>query len=178
MKWLYYLFPVVLLFLLIRRFMLGKSIAHSASDRNVKAFLYMIRRCEGTADDDGYYRLFGSRSGRQFSDMSKHPNVKVPFRNTYSTAAGAYQFLYRTWEGKRVLLGLKDFSPLSQDLAAIDILREKSALNLIKEGRITEAIGKVKKVWASLPGAGYGQPEKTLEQCIAYYKTAAGQIVS
>lgn len=173
-----YWYWFVLAFILFGGFTLKSqkdTVVSMSVDDNIKAFLMMLRKCEGTSDDKGYSRLFG---GKQFADFSKHPNVRVPFRNTYSTAAGAYQFLYSTWMEKKLKLGLPDFSPKSQDLAAIDILRQKGALPFIQKGDIVTAIDKVKKVWASLPNAGYNQPEKSLNNCIVYYKSFGGQIMS
>lgn len=74
---------------------------------NVKAFLMMIRHAREPPERNGYRTLFG---GKLFNDYAQHPRVKVPFRNTYSTAAGAYQFLYSTWYRLSLELGLKDFS--------------------------------------------------------------------
>jgi muramidase (phage lysozyme) len=110
---------------------------------NVKAFLMMIRHAEGTAGANGYRTLFG---GKLFNDYAQHPRVKVPFRNTYSTAAGAYQFLYSTWYRLSLKLGLKDFSPESQDKACIELIREKNALEDVKNGNFESAIKKIAKV--------------------------------
>lgn len=35
-------------------------------------------------------------------------------------------------------------------------------------------MGKVSNLWASLPGAGYGQPEHRLETLVAAYQRAGG----
>lgn len=150
-----------------------KTLMTSTTNPNVKAFLMMIRQCEGTSGPNGYRTMFG---GKLAPDLSKHPNVCVPYKNTCSTAAGAYQFLYRTWQTLSLRLGLKDFSAASQDLAALELIREKGALNNIINGNIEIAIKKVAKIWASLPGAGYGQPEKSITQCLSYYKAAGGNI--
>lgn len=152
---------------------IAKKISEMALNKNVKAFLAMIRKCEGTSGVNGYKMLFG---GKLFQDFSKHPNVRVPFRDTYSTAAGAYQFLHRTWTPIALRLGLLDFSPESQDKAAIELISEKNALNDIANGKFDVAINKVRKVWASLPGAGYNQPEKTLATAKQYYTSAGGTI--
>lgn len=142
---------------------------------NVKAFLMMIRQCEGTAGANGYKTMFG---GKLFTDTSKHPNVCVPYKNTCSTAAGAYQFLYGTWRTLAVRLALPDFGQQSQDLAAIELIREKDALEDVQAGRVDAAINKVRKIWASLPGAGYGQPEKPLATARGYFKAAGGTITA
>lgn len=58
--------------------------------------------------------------GSKFSDFSKHPGV-VGVRTSLgpSTAAGRYQFTKSTWGPLAAKLGLKDFSPESQDKAAL-----------------------------------------------------------
>ncbi|MBK9329057.1 MAG: glycoside hydrolase family 104 protein [Sphingobacteriales bacterium] len=135
----------------------------------------MIRHAEGTAGANGYRTLFG---GKLFNDYAQHPRVKVPFRNTYSTAAGAYQFLYSTWYRLSLKLGLKDFSPESQDKACIELIREKNALEDVKNGNFESAIKKIAKVWASLPGAGYNQPEKKIAELQKVYTQNGGKLIA
>ncbi|MCY1296782.1 hypothetical protein D9M68_801160 [compost metagenome] len=53
-------------------------------------------------------------------------------------------------------------------------IRERRALDDIKAGRIPEAIEKCRNIWASLPGAGYGQREHQLEDLLAHYVAAGG----
>lgn len=63
-----------------------------------------------------YDLLFG---GHRFKSYSDHPKVKIPLGNgLYSTAAGRYQMIAPTWQREKEALGLPDFSPASQDLAA------------------------------------------------------------
>jgi lysozyme len=140
---------------------------------NVRAFLDMIAYAEGTSryPDSGYRTLFG---GGQFDSYADHPRVFVPFRTTTSSAAGRYQILYRTWDGLRGKLGLMDFSPASQDAAAVELIRERGALGDVQAGRTVQAINKVAKVWASLPGAGYNQPERQLSALLDAYSNAGG----
>ena len=150
-------------------------------DRNALAFLDMIAAAEGTAGqpDDGYRTLFGY--GR-FDDYSQHPRVRVPFGNTYSTAAGRYQILAPTWDGLVRKLGrgvLPDFSPQSQDRAALELIRERGALADVRAGRVLSAIYRVRKVWASLPGADYaGQGMRSTSYLLSAYAQAGGTIVS
>ena len=133
----------------------------------------MIAFAEGTAGrgQDGYDILFG---GGTFDSYAVHPRVRVPFRNTYSTAAGRYQILSRTWDGLVNKLGLQDFTPASQDAAAVELIRERGALRDVQAGRVVTAINKVAKVWASLPGAGYNQPERQLTALVRAYGAAGG----
>ena len=148
-------------------------VAPDVAAANVRAFLDMIAYAEGTGrlGEGGYNVLFG---GSTFDGYADHPRVRVPFRDTYSTAAGRYQILSRTWDGLRAKLGLPDFSPASQDAAAVELIRERGALNDVKAGRVAQAVGKVAKVWASLPGAGYDQPERQLSALLRAYASAGG----
>jgi len=124
---------------------------------NERAFLQMLAVSEGTdgAGDRGYNLIVG---GELFHDYSHHPDVLVTLnkRGLKSTAAGRYQFLYSTWCGLQKQLGLPDFSPASQDTAAIQLIRESGALDDVNAGRFDEAVAKCAHIWASLPGAGYG----------------------
>lgn len=168
---------IVFIVLIIKH--IRKMGTQNLNNNNVQAFLKMIRYAEGTSGVNGYKTLFG---GKLFNDYSKHPNVKVPFFNRatgkqdYSTAAGAYQFLYKTWIALQVKLGLPDFSPNSQDLAAIEKIRERGALDLVIAGKFEQAVQKVSKEWASMPGAGYAQPEKKIAQLKQVYLQNGGQL--
>jgi len=138
---------------------------------NVRAFLDMIAFAEGTSGPNGYRTLFG---GQLFDSYAAHPRIYVPFRNTTSSAAGRYQMLARTWDTLAARLGLPDFSPESQDAAAVELIRERGALNDVRAGRFELAVSKVRKIWASLPGAGYNQPEKNINTLAAAYMRAGG----
>lgn len=137
----------------------------------VRAFLDMIGESEGA---DYRTLVYGKRKNALIADLSRHPNRLV--RN--STAAGKYQFLNRTWKRFAAALKLPDFSPQSQDLAAVAQLAEVGAIQPILAGDIPTAINKARKIWASFPGAGYGQNEHGLKQMLAWYNAAAGQVSS
>lgn len=157
---------------------------------NIRAFLATIRYAEGTAGPQGYRMLFG---GRLFEGYADHPRIAQQFtdgagRRLWTTAAGAYQFMavsplptggttkVDTWDRIKRKLGLTDFSPYSQDLAAIELIREAGALADVRAGRFAQAVAKVRGIWASLPGAGYAQPEKTLAALQRVYTRAGGTI--
>ncbi|WP_182068272.1 glycoside hydrolase family 24 protein [Stenotrophomonas pavanii] len=148
---------------------------------NVVAFLDMLAWSEGTdngrqpTNDRGYDVLVGGGLFRGYGD---HPRVVVdlPRLKIQSTAAGRYQLLRRYYDAYKKTLGLKDFSPLSQDLIALQQIRERRALPLIQGGKIEEAIKAVRKIWASLPGAGYGQHEHKLADLLAVYRKAGGTV--
>ena len=50
----------------------------------------------------------------------------------------------------------------SQDAVALQQLKERGALPMIDRGDIRQAIDRCGNIWASLPGAGYGQFEREL----------------
>ena len=80
------------------------------------------------------------------------------------------QLLSRWWDAYRKQLGLKDFSPKSQDAVALQQIKERGALPMIDRGDIRQAIDRCSNIWASLPGAGYGQFEHKADSLIAKFK--------
>ncbi|MBW2957515.1 glycoside hydrolase family 24 protein [Hafnia paralvei] len=145
-----------------------------------KAFLDMLAWSEGTdkpgqpTKDHGYDVIVG---GALFSDYSDHPRKLVTLNpKLKSTAAGRYQLLSRWWDAYRKQLGLKDFSPASQDAVALQQIKERRALELIDAGDIRQAIDRCSNIWASLPGAGYGQFEHKADNLIAKFKEAGGTV--
>jgi lysozyme len=158
------------LFLLVKQ-----KMKMTAAEKNLKAFLAMIRYAEGTLTQDGYRKLYG---GSTFTDMSKHPNLAITKWGITSTAAGAYQILFGTWQELQSKLKLPDFSVASQDRAAIELIKRRRALEDVLAGRFAQAIVKCRKEWASLPGANYGQNEKKPAALLAVYKMAGGNIAA
>ncbi|WP_283648033.1 glycoside hydrolase family 24 protein [Hafnia paralvei] len=145
-----------------------------------KAFLDMLAWSEGTdkpgqpTKNHGYDVIVG---GELFSDFSDHPRKLVTLNpKLKSTAAGRYQLLSRWWDAYRKQLGLKDFSPASQDAVALQQIKERRALELIDAGDIRQAIDRCSNIWASLPGAGYGQFEHKADNLIAKFKEAGGTV--
>ncbi len=140
-------------------------------DKNVQAMLRVIRTGEGTADADGYKRLYG---GGTFTSYADHPRQSIKKWGITSTAAGAYQFLASSWDETKVIMGLRDFSPASQDLAAVGRLAARGALADVMAGRFTTAIRKINKEWASLPGSPYGQRTLKFDAALAVYRGSGG----
>ncbi|HDH0764721.1 TPA: glycoside hydrolase family 104 protein [Klebsiella oxytoca] len=145
-----------------------------------KAFLDMLAWSEGTdkagqpTKNRGYDVIVG---GSLFSNYADHPRKLVMLNaKLKSTAAGRYQLLARWWDAYRKQLGLKDFSPASQDAVALQQIKERGALPLIDRGDIRQAIDRCSNIWASLPGAGYGQFEHKAENLIANFKEAGGTV--
>ena len=143
---------------------------------NLKAFLDMIAVSEGTAGkgDDGYNVIVG---GALFESYDDHPRKLVWLRpGLASTAAGRYQLLSRYYDAYKKQLNLPNFSPISQDLIAVQQIKERGALQDIEKGYITIAIDNVKNICASLPGAGYGQHENKLDKLITSFINAGGTV--
>lgn len=146
---------------------------------NQRAFLDMLAESEiGAAllavSDNGYNVIVGSTAEHPiiFNSYTTHPNVLNKRCN--STAAGRYQILYRYYVAYKKLLKLPDFSPVSQDRIALQMIKEQHALDDIEAGRLASAIAKCANIWASLPGAGYGQHENSLAALEQAYKAAGG----
>ena len=149
----------------------SKSVAY----KNLRAFLIMIQYAEGTFGKDAYRKLYG---GSLFNDFSKHPNTRITKWGITSTAAGAYQILNKTWVEISAKLGLTDFSPASQDRAAMELIKRRKALDDVYAGKFLTAIEKCKKEWASLPGAGYKQNERSATSLLSVYKIAGGNVTT
>lgn len=150
---------------------MSKAKPQMLNNQNVRAMLAVIRAGEGTADEAGYRRIFG---GRLFDSYADHPRVLVSKSGYSSTAAGAYQMLERVWDETRSVMSLPDFSPASQDMAALGRIAARGALDDVLAGRFAVAIGKLGKEWASLPGSPYGQPTMTLNKARAVFIAAGG----
>lgn len=145
--------------------------------RNLTAFLDLIAFSEGTKGrgDDGYNKLVNP--GGFFESYAAHPNQLIAVRpGLKSTAAGRYQFLSTYWPHYRDQLGLLDFGPASQDTWAVALIREQRALDDVEAGRIEAAIAKCANIWASLPGAGYNQPEHPLTVLLAKFTEFGGRL--
>jgi len=158
--------------------------ASNDPDANVKAFLFTIRASEhrypnDVTNDAAYHIFYG---GRRFYDLSEHPVITGEMKpivlpnhvcaavklnpGCVSTAAGAYQLIMPTWTRLRNKLQLMDFSPASQDLAAVQLLDDIGALKLVQSGDIEAALAKASKVWASLPGSSAQQNPRTLQYAL------------
>lgn len=155
----------------MKRSDLQAALAHA----NVRAFLKAIRLGEGTSDEAGYYRIVG---GGTFTDDSHHPNVRVfiPRYKVYSTAAGAYQIIRRTWDGLVRQYGFPDFSPERQNEAAVALIVGRRALDDVIAGRFKDAVGECAAEWASLPGSTAGQRTEDFEAVLAVYQQNGGTV--
>lgn len=144
----------------------------------IDAFCDLIADCEGTEGkgDHGYNVIVG---GKLFLSYDDHPRKRVfiPRIHDWSTAAGRYQILVRNYDFYKITLHLTNFSPRSQDLIAIQIIKEQLAYKDILDGRIISAIKKCSNIWASFPGNEYGQRIVEIENCLKVYKKYGGYSV-
>jgi len=151
---------------------------------NQRAFLDMIAHSELgpgllAVSDNGYNVIVGSTPSHPdlFDDYSDHPRKFVAI-NTHltSSAAGRYQQLARNYDFYKKSLRLPDFSPDSQDAIALQQIKECKALPDIESGNFTRAVSLCAHIWASLPGAGYGQHENKLADLQNAYLAAGGSL--
>ncbi|WP_063588672.1 glycoside hydrolase family 24 protein [Achromobacter ruhlandii] len=144
----------------------AEELAGYLSNPNVQKVLRVIGQAEGTVGDkiaDPYRIAFG---GGTFDSLDNHPNTLTAFTQTdgkqnKSSAAGAYQFLKPTWDDVSSKLGLKDFSPRSQDIAALELINRAGALQDVLKGDTSAAFSKLGGTWASLPSSPYAQPKRS-----------------
>jgi tape measure domain-containing protein len=153
----------------------GQELSQHLNNPRVKAFLDVIAYAEGTAKmpNQGYNTLFGHG---QFSSFADHPRQRIPFGSTSSSASGRYQIMDFTWNEEKAKLGLKDFSPVSQDLVALSRILMRGGLDELLKGDIRGAINATRKEWASFPGANYpGQGMKRMEDLLKVYDQSLRQ---
>lgn len=160
--------------------------AETAGGSNVLAFLDTIGLSELGAGlitpdtDDGYQVIVGSTPENPdlFTDYSDHPRKLVPLGNLgiKSTAAGKYQILAHIYDVYKVQLKLPDFSPVSQDLIALQMIKECHAIQSLQNGDINTALTSCSSRWASLPAATYGQHTNSIAALTADYESAGGTV--
>ena len=155
---------------------------------NLRAFLDMIAFAEGVRAGqhsltrcDGYDVIVTGIDGPEiFTDLTTHPfsggrpSKRINSKGLTSNASGRYQFMLRDWGFYKLKLGLPDFGPESQDKWALQLIKERRALDDIEAGHFVVAVGKVANLWASLPGAGYGQREHRIASLENAYEQAGG----
>ena len=114
----------------------------------------------------GHPELVG-KTNVKVPDFSQHPNILVyiPSIDKNSTAAGRYQFLYRTWTP----LGLPNFSPFNQDVGAVMRMQYRGMITPLLNGDIEQAIENGNAEWASLPGSPYGQGTRSMSSLKKVY---------
>ena len=158
---------------------------------NIAAFLRAIRSGESSQGPEAYHMVYGAS---YFQDLRDHPYLTGEWDGEelpadwciaagydpgcITTAAGAYQTTVTDWRIMQPLLGLPDFSEISQDKYAVGKLKQKNAVDDILNGNISSAINKVNRVWASLPGSNYGQPTAELNNWLGVFENYGGTVLA
>jgi muramidase (phage lysozyme) len=141
-----------------------------------RSFLNAMR---GGESGGRYNVMYGGKTFDSFADHPRQPQpiLSGPNAGRMSTAAGADQFLAGTWDEAKNALGLPDFSPKSQDRAAIWLAardyKKRTGRDLWADvdaaqgdpARLNIIGGALSGTWTSLPGgiepnkatAGFGQ---------------------
>ena len=122
----------------------------------------------------GYDVIVG---GELFTDYSDHPRklvtlnpkLKSTERRTLPASFPLVGCLPQAAWPERLL-------SKSQDAVALQQIKERGALPMIDRGDIRQAIDRCSNIWASLPGAGYGQFEHKADSLIAKFKEAGGTV--
>jgi len=155
---------------------------------NVKAFLGTISWAEGGKN---YHAQFGygwAKGGPwEFKDESTHPGAG--YKGV--TAAGLYQITYDTWQDHGIKsMGLTDFSPHTQDLITVDILRlpRIKAIDALLKNDIKAAVAGAALRWEALPlgpgkanrklkGKPSNQPYKPYNEVVEKYISLGGKTI-
>jgi muramidase (phage lysozyme) len=148
------------------------------TDANVAAFLKAIATAEGGDYDFKYGAVRGKRNDPwRFSDTSTHPGAGY---GGTATAAGMYQITIATWRQHGGKMGLTDFTPKTQDLIAVEMLRSLGVIEQIKTGDVGGAMPQAARLWAALPmGPGLAnkyppQPYVDYDIFLASYRASGG----
>ena len=94
-----------------------------------------------------------------------------------SSAAGRYQINLPTHLRLSKLLGTVGIGPQVQDDHGVQLIKECGALDLVMGGRVTEALEKCGRIWASLPGSTSGQPQAEIADLLHTYMNEGGSLV-
>lgn len=118
---------------------------------NLSAFLALIR--EGESSDD--YNVVVGGTQRFASNLPSHPfdpALKLGLKSLrtsagISTACGAYQATWTTWQDYVASGGAKDFSDSNQDAFAVWAIKRRGAYADVVAGRAVAAAQKLRNEW-------------------------------
>ena len=167
----------------------SNDVGMSNEELNLRAYMTLIRIAEAgnTGNPLPYDAQYG---GGKISNYKTHPNKLIKKWGNSSTAAGAYQFVFGTWNKLRIDLKLKDFSPMSQDKAAVEKIKERGGYDAVTTGNVENSNKKLKNEWSSLPGGvqqqmNTGESKTEFKECIfnelndkSVIETPKGQLIS
>lgn len=139
---------------------------------NVVAMLRVVRQGESSQSDVAYSMIVG---GGRFSDFSDHPRQYRTINGARTSAAGAHQITATTWGDVQPAMHLPDFSPRSQDIAALGRIAYRGALPDVLAGRLSDAVAKLRNEWTSLPGAAEQNRMQSMEISRQIFAAYGGQ---
>ena len=126
----------------------------SVSMTNWEPLKSTVALSEGTLNEDGtiaYNKFYG---GGQFNSFNNHPGIVNTTAVGSSAAAGGFQFMPNTWSRVSKALKLPDFSPASQDKAALQLVRERKVDPFAKITTVSQfknTLHKLSPEWAGVP---------------------------
>lgn len=146
-----------------------EDVLRALGDANVQAMLHVIREGETGQTASAYYRVNGRAD---MTSLAAHPYHGITTTNG-ARASGAYQHLGTTWAriAERYPNDVPDFSPSSQDFAAVVGLFDRRAIDAVRAGDLAQAIRLLKDEWISLPMLGWERAKRVF---LKYGGTLAG----
>lgn len=133
---------------------------------NIAAFLRVLRQGESSQDSGAYAMVNGAPP---ITDFSAHPYTGL--KSPPGRSSGAYQFLATTWDAMQKLYpqDMPNFSPASQDFAAVADIAGHGALDDVLAGRFDSAVAKLPDEWISL---------RTLKNAKVVYQNWGGKLAT
>jgi muramidase (phage lysozyme) len=133
----------------------GKALLEVYKTAEAQAFLETLSFAEGTQRPNPRHSFLVRFGGPLIDSFAKHPLI---IWQGISSATGKFQFMDYTWPGVSSQLGVPNFTPLEQSLAALYQMKHKRRLNVDDfTGQFESNIYKAALEWASLPcGPGRG----------------------
>ncbi len=115
-------------------------------------FSHVIRMAEGTGKADNPYKvMFG---GGTMENLNQHPDTVIHGKRHSSAAAGAYQFMPKTWNRLKEKYNFNDFSGENQELGARSLVKDRGVDpdKIYKtKNEFAEAMNLLSPEWAGLP---------------------------
>jgi len=137
----------------------SQDVTAAVSDPNVKAFLDVLAKPESGG---AYNRKFG---GGTFDDYSQLQSGSTPF--------GRYQFKPTTYNPIAQRLGITDVNPASQDIIAVQYMKDLGVLDEIQSGdsvKVQSAINRLKgNTWTGLQKYKANEALRYFGQRASYY---------
>jgi muramidase (phage lysozyme) len=113
-------------------------------DSNLSAMLDLVAWAEGTGAS--YNTAY---TGAKFESNADHPRRIYTADGVSSDASGRYQFLSTTWDAIKAQAKVTDFTPASQDKAAIELMKRRGCYSAAVRGDVKEFADRCWQEWAS-----------------------------